>query len=115
MSELITPAPETDSIPEIAEIQPYGSYVYVELLSPQEVLGTKLTLTGKTQVSIHEAYVLAVGPQVPEVYGIESGHRVFIDGPINFSPNYGDYKFTEDGRKRGMVMYTSIKGRSIEA
>jgi hypothetical protein len=101
-------------LPKIDAITAYGSYIFVEILSTQEVLGTKLKLSGDTQLAIHEAYVLSLGPQVPEGYGVEVGHRVFIDGPINFSPNYSDYKFTSEGRKRGMVMYSSIKGHCQE-
>lgn len=101
-------------LPTINSIEPYGGFVYVEVLSAQETLRTKLKLTGSTTVPVNEAYVLAVGPQVPQVYGLEVGHRVFIDGGITFAPNYSDYTWSEDGRKRGMVLYTSIKGRSVE-
>lgn len=103
-----------NTVPEIKDVKPYGSYVFVELLSSKEILKTKLTLTGNTAVPVNEAYVLAIGPQVPENYGLSVGDRVFIDGGITFGPNYGKYEWKEEGRKRGMVLYTSIKGQSVE-
>ena len=99
---------------KIVDVKAYGSYIFVEVLSAQEVLNTKLKLTGDSNLAIHEAYVLDVGPQVPEGVGVEVGHRVFIDGAIHFAPNYGDDKFSSEGRKRGMVMYSSIKGHCLE-
>ena len=102
------------SLPEIVDVKAYGSYVYVEILTTQEVLKTKLTIANNASVPLHEAYVLDTGPQVPPEYGLEIGHRVFIDGGITFGPNYKDYKWESDGRKRGMVLYTSIKGHSVE-
>jgi hypothetical protein len=101
-------------LPEIVDVKALGSYVHVEVLSTQEVLRTKLTLTTNANVPVNEAYVLDVGPQVPAEYGLNVGDRVFIDGGITFDPNYQDYKWDKDGRKRGMVTYSSIKGRSIE-
>ena len=101
-------------LPDITDVKAYGSYVYVEVLSPQEVLKTKLTLSASTTVPLNEAYVLDVGPQVPKDYGLQVGHRVFIDGTITFGPNYADYTWSSDGRKLGMVQFNSIKGRSLE-
>ena len=102
------------SLPDIVDVKAYGSYVYVEVLSPQEILHTKLTLANNTSVPLNEAYILDVGPQVPRDYGLQPGHRVFIDGTITFGPNYNDYTWSSDGRKRGMVQFSSIKGRSLE-
>ena len=102
------------SLPEIVDVKAYGSYVFVEVLTPAEVLQTKLTLSTNTTVPVNEAYVLDVGPQVPKDYGLSVGDRVFIDGGITFAPNYGDYRWASDGRKRGMVTFSAIKGRSVE-
>lgn len=102
------------NLPEIADVKAYGGFVYVEVLSSKELLRTNLDLPGSQSVPVNEAYVLDIGPQVPAAFGLEVGHRVFISGDITFGPNYGDYSFTDEGRKRGMVLYTSIRGRSVE-
>lgn len=103
-----------NTLPTIDTVKALGSYIYVELLSPKEVLGTSLELTGNVSVKVNEAYVLDIGPQVPKDYGLEIGQRVFVEGGIVFGPDYKDYKWAEDGRKRGMVIYSSAKGRIVE-
>jgi len=102
------------ALPDVSDVKAIGSYVYVEVISPRELMKTKLEFSGEVPVTVNEAYVLDIGPQVPPSYGVKSGDRVFIDGGITFGPDYGKYKFSKDGRKRGMVLHTSIKGLVVE-
>jgi len=102
------------SLPAIAEVEALGGFAYVEILSAQEIMKTSLTLTGSTEGAVNEAYILHLGPGIPPSYGLKVGDRVFIDGGITFGPNYKDYKFSDEGRKRGVVLYTAIKGKLIE-
>ena len=72
-------------VPSLKDVQPCGSQVLVELLTPQEVLGTKLivedsaTITGAPQ-----GYVVKLGPKVSEDWGFKTGDRVTLHG--NFTP-----------------------------
>jgi len=103
-----------NTVPAIKDVKPLGTNVYVEVLSVQESVGTKLDLPGTTELRVNEAYVLGVGPRVPKEHGLKKGQRVFISGPIVFGPDYKSYKFSADGRKRGMVDYAAVKGVSVE-
>ena len=114
MSKIFADCGGINTVPPIKDVKPLGTCVYVEVLSAQESMGTKLNLPGTTEVRVNEAYVLGIGPRVPKEHGLEIGQRVFISGPIVFGPNYQDYKFDVDGRKRGMVDYSAIKGMSVE-
>jgi len=102
------------SVPKIADVSPLGTNVYVEVLSAQETMGTNLDLPGTTEVRVNEAYVLGIGPRVPKEHGLEVGQRVFISGPIVFGPDYQSYRFSADGRKRGCVDYSAVKGLCVE-
>lgn len=102
------------SVPSIKDVKPLGTNVYVEVLSVQESIGTKLDLPGSTEVRVNEAYVLGIGPRVPKEHGLEVGQRIFISGPIVFGPDHKGYRFSTEGRKRGMVDYASVKGWSVE-
>lgn len=72
-------------VPSLKDIQPCGSQVLVELLTSQEVLGTKLiveesaTITGAPQ-----GYIVKTGPRVSEDWGFKVGDRVTLHG--NFTP-----------------------------
>ena len=114
MSKIFADCGGISTVPPIKNVKPLGTCVYVDVLSAQESMGTNLDLPGSTEVRVNEAYVLDVGPRVPKEHGLEVGQRVFISGPIVFGPDYQDYKYDTDGRKRGMVDYSAIKGLSIE-
>ena len=101
-------------VPEIVDVKPLGSLVYIELLSPQECMNTKLDLGNSTEVTINQAVILGLGCRIPADYGLRIGQRVFISGPIVFGPDYGDYQWSAQGRKRGVVEYLAVKGEIVE-
>ena len=114
MSKIFADCGGISTVPPIKDVKALGTNVYIEVLSAQETIRTKLQLPGSTEVQVNEGYVLHLGPRVPKEHGLEVGQRVFINGNISFAPNYGDYKFSTEGRKRGMVEYMAIKGHSVE-
>ena len=105
---------EITRVPKVADVKALGTGVFVELLSARETIDTDIELIGGVGSLTNEAYVLDIGPRVPKEHGLEVGQRVFIDGNITFGPDYGDYRFSEDGRKRGTVEYSTVKGIIIE-
>ncbi len=114
MSQLFTgDFSQAPQVPKIADVQPFGVNVLVELLTPQECLGTSLTVDN-VELDVHQAYVLGIGPRVPKDHGVAVGQRVYIHGAINFCPNFGIYEFSHTGRKRGTLDYNMIKGVCIE-
>ena len=101
-------------LPEIEEVKPFGTLVYVEMYSPQECMATSLDLGNSAEVTVNQGRVLAIGPRCPQEWGLKVGKRVFVSGGVVFGPDYGDYKFSVHGRKHGMVEYMSIKGEIVE-
>ena len=76
---LVTPVPQ----PKAAK--PVGSQVMVELLSPQEIIGTTLLIDTEANVGgAPQGYILELGPMVSPEYGLEAGQRVVMSG--KFTP-----------------------------
>ena len=71
-----------NKVPAISGVHPVGSQILVELLTPQEILGTSLHLNegAKTVSGAPQAYVLEVGPAVDPNYGVKTGDRVVLQG-----------------------------------
>ena len=116
MTDLVlnTGEPAVVKPPKIKDCQALGTQVLVELFSPNETIDTDLELVGSVGAITNQAVILSMGPRVPKEHGLEIGMRCWIDGSICFSPDYGNYRFTESGRKRGCVDYMSIKGAIVE-
>ena len=76
---------ESEYALEIVGCQPVGSQVLFEELTQKELLATKLIVTGNNKPNgAPQAYIVALGPQVPAEYGLKVGQRVVITG--NFTP-----------------------------
>lgn len=72
--------------PAVAGATPTGSMVMVELLKPDEVVRTNIHLTeAHTPTGGPQAYILDVGPKVPDDYGFRVGDRVVLTGNFNLS------------------------------
>jgi hypothetical protein len=75
----------TNAAPTIKGIRPCGSQVLVELLTSQEVLGTKVIVEESASIiGAPQGYVIQVGPKVSEDWGFKVGDRVTLHG--NFTP-----------------------------
>lgn len=69
----------------IVGVRPAFSSILVEHLSPQEVMGSVLTLSDNSDVGTPQAYVLAIGPGLDQSkLGFVVGDRVIVQG--NFVP-----------------------------
>ncbi len=73
----------------INEVIPCGNYILLELLTPQEMMGTDLYVPEgkKERIVASQGYVVSVGPQVNlEQWGFKIGDRVFISGNVVEAP-----------------------------
>lgn len=87
----------------VSEIKPVGSLVLVEILSDQEAVGTRLTVT-KIQGTPPQAFVLDIGPAFkPADWGVKVGDRVILQG------NYVPVPTPEGDRQKGIVEPHTIK------
>lgn len=68
-------------LPKIVAAHPTGSKLLVECLKADEVLGTNLVIDDNTDVGgAPQAYIVELGPGVPEDSGLEVGQRVYWEG-----------------------------------
>ena len=82
----------TRTVPSVTNVVPCGSQVLVEILTPQEMMGTTLTVSDKIDLKVPlQGYVRAVGPAFnSKDYGFQVGDRVLISGGGVMAPNYDD-------------------------
>lgn len=80
----------TAVVPKIKGVQPCGSQVLIEMLTVQELAGTSLAISDKTDLKVPmQGYVRAVGPAFkPNDWGFNVGDRVLVSGSGVLSPNY---------------------------
>ena len=98
-------------IRKIADVKPCGSKILVELLSPQEILGTKFDVGAKVEVGMPQAMVLGHGPSVdPTAWGFKVGDRVLLHGSGPIIPEYGD-----GDRQKALIEPHSVQGVIVEA
>lgn len=82
----------------ITKCSPCGNQVLLEMLTAQEMLGTKLIVNENSKTMREfQGIVLGVGPQVSDTYGFSVGDRVLISGMVTPVPNY-------DGSERDRVL-----------
>lgn len=86
---IITPE-GVSCVPKIQNVKPVASQILVEILTPQEIMGTSLTISEKTDLKVPlQGYVRAVGPSFNgEGWGFNVGDRVLISGSGVIAPNY---------------------------
>jgi hypothetical protein len=99
------------SVPKVAGVKPTGSQVLVEILTPNELMGTSLAITDKVDLKVPlQGYVKAVGPSFKaESWGYDVGDRVLISGTGVMAPNYDS-----SHRDRFFMEPTSIKSVLLE-
>lgn len=81
---------EEKLIPKIKGVRPCGAQVLVEILTPQELMGTNLSISEKTDLKVPlQGYIRATGPSFKsEDWGFKIGDRVLISGGGVMAPNY---------------------------
>ena len=93
------------SLPEVVNVVPTGQRVLIENLKPKEVMGTSLELGDNVEMAgAPQAYVIALGSEVPESFGIKVGSRVIVVNKFVPVPNPDD-----TGRVRGIIEYHNIQ------
>jgi co-chaperonin GroES (HSP10) len=92
-------------LPKVKAVHPHGSKLLVEVLKADEILGTGLVLTDKTELNgAPQAYIIEVGPAVPPESGLKAGLRVYWTGKGTQieDPN------TTNGRVRALLEISNI-------
>jgi hypothetical protein len=99
------------SVPKISGVKPTGSQVLIEILTPNELMGTKLAITDKVDLKVPlQGYIKSVGPSFnPETWGFNVGDRVLISGSGVIAPNYDD-----SNRDRFFMEPTAVKSVLLE-
>jgi hypothetical protein len=88
----------------VVGVKAIGSGVLVEMLKPDEALGTRLYV-GKDTTSPPQGIIIDVGPSLKvEEWGIKVGDRVVLQGSFVPLPKFGD-----GTRDLGMVEPHAIK------
>ena len=105
-NEIVTRVPSVDSV------RPLGSTVIIELLRPEEIMGTSLLIGEEVSAGgAPQAYVLDIGPAVDkERWGVKVGDRVVLVGTYTPLPDSA----AKNGRKIGVVESHVIKAILIE-
>lgn len=82
--------PAGSKIPKLSGCVPCGSQILVEILTPQEMMGTDLTVSDKLDLKVPlQGYVRAVGPAFnQDAWGFCVGNRVLISGGGVMAPNF---------------------------
>jgi co-chaperonin GroES (HSP10) len=73
---------------KISDCKPCGHQVLLELLTTQEMLGTKLIVNEQKNIREFQAIVLAMGPSIKDEHGFKVGDRVLLSGSGVPVPNY---------------------------
>lgn len=89
----VVPLIGSDSgVPKVVGVKPCGSQVLIEILTPQEMMGTTLAVGDKADLKVPlQGYVRDVGPGFKTAdYGFKVGDRVLISGSGIMAPEYDD-------------------------
>lgn len=93
------------ALPKIKAVHPHGSKIMVEVLRADEILGTRLSVGANMEMDgAPQAYVVELGPSVPEDAGIKVGNRIYWTGKGTqvVDPN------TTSGRVRALLEISNI-------
>lgn len=72
---------ETNKIPKVKAVHPFGSKVLVECVNNKELIDTNLFIPEDTAPSdAPQAYILELGPALDEKSGLEVGQRIYWEG-----------------------------------
>lgn len=99
---------ESPAVPAVKAIHPAGSSILVELLSPEDILGTKLVMREDAKVGNQQAYIVEFGPTVKQdEVKLKVGDRVLIQGKAMELPE--TKKFSSSKKKLCLVEIHNIK------
>jgi hypothetical protein len=94
---------------KVVDCEPVGFTILVEILTAQEVLGTRLLVGNEQKVGAPQAYIRKIGPFVKEEknYNFEVGDRVLLTG--NYTPVPKMVEHAQEERTFGIVEPHAIK------
>ena len=105
LGDIATETMYVNPAPKITAIRPIGSGILVEILTPQELLETKMIISEKTEMnSPPQARILEIGPSLPKDWCIKVGDRVLLQGSFVPMP-----RLNKEHRNRAIVEIHSIK------
>lgn len=88
----------------ITGVRAAGTMILVEMLTPQEAMGTKLALGVNAKPSAPQGYIVDIGPAIKaDEWGIKVGDRVLLQG------TYVPVPYSNGQREFGVVMPHDIK------
>ena len=69
-------------VPNVVAIHPYGSKILIETITSRELNPTTLELPEGASMGEEspQAYIIEVGPALPEDSGLKVGQRIFWEG-----------------------------------
>lgn len=92
--------------PKIKAVHPFGGTVLIEILNPDEMLGTNLYIKQDAKVgSAPQAYIIELGNALPADSGLKVGDRILLSGKFNPVDNTGP----NQDRQWGIVDLHSIR------
>lgn len=93
------------NVPKVNGARPVGASILVEMLTPQEAVGSQIILNDNPDSAIgaNQGYVLATGPGLGEHHGIKVGDRVLLQGTCVPLPKY------DEGRRKVIVQFHDVK------
>ena len=106
-TSLVVPeSAQTSQVPKIKAVHPFGSKILIEVLKPDECMGTSLYISEQTQVDgAPQAYIVELGPEVKPESGLQVGQRIYWEGK---GTPVGDPRCT-NGRVRALLEIHNIR------
>jgi hypothetical protein len=96
---------------KITGYKPVASQILIEILTAQEVSGTKIYVEKDVKLGAPQAYIRGFGPSFkPEDWGYNMGDRVVLTGNFTPLPKIDD----NDPHQWGVIEPTSIKAVLLE-
>tara|TARA_Y100000034_G_C6650285_1_gene284546 strand:+ start:21 stop:368 length:348 start_codon:yes stop_codon:yes gene_type:complete len=100
-------------IPKVVDVIPCGSRILVELLKPDEIIGTNLHIGENVKVA-PQGIILKIGPTVnPEDWGFKVGDRIIVSGTGTQVEN-SSCVAKKAGRDVTLIEPSSIKAILVE-
>jgi co-chaperonin GroES (HSP10) len=91
---------------KITGYKPVASQVLIEILTAQEMAGSKIIVDNDVKMGAPQAYVRGLGPSIkPEEWGFDVGNRVVLTGKYTPLPRLD----THDGHEWGVIEPANIK------
>lgn len=105
MAKIVKANGEAFGVPAVVGVKAVGSGIIVELLTPQEILGTSIAVDEDSKIGAPQGYIIDIGPAMDPKYGFKIGDRVVLSGTHTPLPE----SLSTNGRPLGSVEPYVIK------